>query len=82
MDANTEKTKVKWYLRPMAVVIAILAIGPFAIPLVWKSPAFKKWVKVTITVLLVLLTIWTIKVSVALYQMLKAEMQNLENVLK
>jgi len=82
MEANIKKPKMKWYLKPVMVAIAILAVGPFAIPLVWMSPAFKKWLKVVITALLVLLTIWIFNTSVALYRTLKSEMQSLENVLK
>ncbi|MFH0764228.1 MAG: hypothetical protein V1927_04430 [Candidatus Omnitrophota bacterium] len=76
-----EKTKMKWYLTPVWVVIAILMFGPFAIPLVWMSPAFKRWLKATITVLLILFTIWTIKVSVTLYNTLKDQMQTLQDEL-
>ncbi|MCX5686317.1 MAG: hypothetical protein NTW09_02490 [Candidatus Omnitrophica bacterium] len=81
MEANIEKTKMKWYLRPVWVVIAILAAGPLAIPLVWMSPAFKKWLKVVITMLVILLTIWTINASVGLYNTLKAHIQSLQNEL-
>lgn len=78
---NGEK-RIKWYLRPVSVVIAILALGPLAIPLVWISPAFKKWVKAALTVLLLLLTIWMADVSMKLYETLKADIQSLENTLK
>lgn len=81
MEANIEKPKMKWYLRPAWVVVMILAMGPLAIPLVWMSPAFKKWLKVTITVLLILFTIWTIKASVSLYNTLKAQIQTLQDEL-
>lgn len=81
MEANIEKPKTKWYLRPAWVVVMILAMGPLAIPLVWMSPAFKKWLKVTITVLLILFTIWTIKASVSLYNTLKAQIQTLQDEL-
>ena len=36
---------IKWHLRPSVVIIALLAAGPFALPLVWMSPAFTKPVK-------------------------------------
>jgi len=81
METNIEKPKMKWYLKPVWVMIAILAIGPFAIPLVWMSPSFKRWLKVAITALLILFTIWTINASVELYNTLKAHIQSLQNEL-
>lgn len=81
MDADIKKAPVKWYLKPVFVVIAIFVAGPFALPLVWKSPAFKRWIKITITILLILFTIWLIKVSVEIYQLFLKEMQELQSVL-
>jgi len=73
---------MKWYLRPVTIIIAILAVGPFAIPLVWLSPAFKKWLKVTLTVLLILLSIVLVKCSMQAYSLLLKEMQALQAVLR
>ena len=76
------KKEMKWYLRPVMVLVAILAVGPLAIPLVWLSPAFKKWVKIIITIVLVMLTIWFVKASSDLYQTLLKDMQLIQDVLK
>jgi len=81
LDAITDKTKIKWYLRPIIVVLALLSAGPFAIPLVWISPAFKKWHKILLTVLVVLFTIWTIKLTIDLYKMLMKEAMELKELL-
>jgi hypothetical protein len=64
------------------IAIAILAIGPFAIPLVWISPAFKRWQKILITILLILLTIWLVRASVNLAETLKHRMQELQEIMK
>lgn len=82
MKIEFEGARIKWYLTPVAIVIAILAVGPFAIPLVWISPAFKKWHKIIITIALVGLTIWLVRVSGELYQMLLKEAKELQDVLK
>ena len=75
-------TSIKWYLKPVAIVVAILAVGPFAIPLVWMSPAFNKWQKIAITALLILLTIWLVRTSVNLVETFKQRMQELQAAMK
>lgn len=72
------KKAMKWYLRPASIVIAILVVGPFALPLVWMSPAFNKWAKVLITAGLIILTIWAIKASADLIQLIFKQMQELQ----
>lgn len=74
--------RVKWYLTPVAIMIAILAIGPFAIPFVWMSPALKRWHKVVITIGLVLLTLWAVKSAGDMYNTLLKELRDLQAVLK
>lgn len=73
---------MKWYLKPISIIIAILIIGPFALPLVWMSPAFKKWHKIVITIGLILMTIWLIQTSVSICQSFIAEMKSLQETLK
>ena len=75
-------SSIKWYLKPVSVVVAILIVGPFALPLVWMSPAFKAWQKVAISLLLILATIWLVQVSSAVYQQFLAQMQSLRDTMK
>ena len=76
-----DKPKIKWYLTPVSIIIAILAAGPFALPLVWMSPALKKWLKVVITAALILFTIWLVKASVDIYRTIFKQMQDLKCLL-
>jgi len=80
-DLKTDQTKVKWYLKSPVVVIAILGFGPFAVPLIWMSPAFKKWQKVALTTATVIFTLWMIRSSIDLYRILLKEMQALQAAL-
>ena len=82
MDTAPDNTKIKWYLKPVAIVVAILIAGPFAIPMVWVTPAFKKWHKIVITILLILLTIWMIQGVVAAYKLILANMRQLSETFK
>ena len=46
-----------WYFRTTFVVIAVLSVGPFALPLVWFNPRLSPMAKV----------IWTVMVAVLSY---------------
>lgn len=57
--------KLKWYLRPGPVVFLLFFVaGPLALPLLYKSPAFSKTLKVGIAVVLLLYTAYLIVVSI------------------
>jgi hypothetical protein len=76
MEPNT-----KWYYKPVTVVIAILCAGPLALPLVWRSPAFTKRLKIIITILLAILTIVLIKSSIGLYILLLKYVEQLQKAM-
>ena len=72
---------IKWYYKPITVVIAILCAGPLALPLVWRSPAFTKRLKIVITILLAILTIVLIKISIELYILFLEYVEQLQKVM-
>lgn len=76
------KQKMAWYHKPVTVVIAILAFGPLALPLVWASPAFKTWAKIVLTIFLIAFTIWIGKISIDIYRSLMKQMQDLQNAIR
>ncbi|MDD5654966.1 MAG: hypothetical protein PHR91_04910 [Candidatus Omnitrophica bacterium] len=51
-----EKKQDKWYYRTYAVVIAILLLGPLALPLVWKNSRYNRISKIAVTVLVAVMT--------------------------
>ncbi len=51
------KPKTKWYYATSTVVIALLCLGPLALPLVWFNPQYKTTTKFVVTVLVIALTI-------------------------
>ncbi len=51
------KPETKWYFSTSAIVIAILVIGPLALPQVWLNPRYKTTTKVVATILVVAFTI-------------------------
>ena len=74
-------TTIKWHLKPVTVVVAILFAGPLALPLVWISPAFTKRLKIAITAVVAILTIWTVKVSIDLFNILLKELKELQSLM-
>ena len=47
----------KWYYATPVVVIAILSVGPFALPLVWFNPRYHIAIKALITAATIALTL-------------------------
>ena len=70
--SNTQHNKaaVKWHHSPVFILIVFLAAGPFAIPLVWTTPALKQWQKALITAAILLCTLWLLKGAADMYAML------------
>lgn len=74
--------KIKWYLKPTMVIVWIFVAGPFALPLVWMSPGLKKWHKVSLTILLALMTMWIFYASAEIYRLFTVEMRELKGVMQ
>lgn len=51
------KSKTKWYFTTSAVVIALLCLGPLALPLVWFNPRYKTSIKLVVTTIVIVFTI-------------------------
>ena len=77
MAVEEKPQATKWYYSPLAIVVAILIAGPFAIPLVWLSPAFKMWQKVLIIFALVAFTVWLTAVFMQTYQTIITQLKSL-----
>ena len=77
---ETDKKVMKWYYKPVWVVVGILMAGPFALPLVWFSPALKKWAKVLLTIATVLITVWLVKAAIDIYRIIIKEMADLQSI--
>ena len=45
--------KTKWYYTTSTIVIALLCLGPLALPLVWMNPRYKTASKLIVTVIVV-----------------------------
>jgi hypothetical protein len=60
----------KWYFATGTVVIALLGLGPLALPLVWLNPRYKPAIKAIITIVVLVVTILCLYLVVDAYQRL------------
>jgi hypothetical protein len=78
-----EDGKVKWYLRPVGVVLLLFfVLGPFGLPLLYKSPAFSKTVKIVLSIAVILYTFYLIFASLEIARQLYSRMGELQEMLK
>jgi len=75
---SKEEGKVKWYLNPMSVVLLLFFVmGPFALPLLYKSPKFSKTLKIILTVVVIVYTSYLVFASLQIGRELYIRMQEL-----
>jgi RNA polymerase subunit RPABC4/transcription elongation factor Spt4 len=48
--------QTKWFFKPGAVIIALLSVGPLALPLVWFNPRYSYKKKIVISVIVLVLS--------------------------
>jgi len=58
----------KWYFTTGSVVIALLCLGPLALPVVWLNPRYKPLTRVLITLLVIVVTVLCMYLVAAVYQ--------------
>ena len=51
-----KKEQAKWYFRTSSLVIAVLCVGPFALPLLWFNPRFSQKTKIVVSVIVIILS--------------------------
>ena len=57
-------TKPRWYYNIWFVLLMLFfVLGPLGLPLVWKNPRFSRWVKVMLTLIMVLYTVLLIDLT-------------------
>jgi hypothetical protein len=78
-----EDGKVKWYLRPISVVLLLfLVLGPLGPPLLYKSPNFSKTLKIILTIAVIIYTSYLIFASLEIARRLFSRMGELQDILK
>lgn len=67
----------KWYFSTSTLVIAILVIGPLALPLVWLNPRYKITTKLIVTGLVIAITIVLYYLVCFIYNNLMEQIESL-----
>ena len=78
-----EERKIKWYLRPISVVLLLFfVLGPFGLPLLYKSPKFSRTLKIVLSVVVIVYTSYLIFASLEIGRELYGRMEELQEMLK
>lgn len=76
LDRSSQPAE-KWYFRTTIIAIALLSVGPLALPLVWFHPRYRGVVKVVLTVGVVALTVGSCYLAKELYTTLTQQLKEL-----
>ena len=85
---GTPKPKVKWYKSTSFIIIALLCVGPLALPLIitriWGNPRYSKVTQQVITVVIIVLTIvltyYFVMYSIQAYRTLMEQLSQLSHL--
>jgi len=66
--AGSSPRPKKWYFATGTVVLALLCLGPLALPLVWLNPRYKPATRAVVTVIVLGVTILCLYLIVLAYQ--------------
>ena len=69
-----------WYHNAWFVLFMLFfVLGPFGLPLVWKNPRFHRWVKVGLTLSMVVYTVALLDITVRAIQAVMTEIRNVQS---
>ncbi|MGH7885385.1 MAG: zinc ribbon domain-containing protein [Thermodesulfobacteriota bacterium] len=75
---KTPKPKTKWYFSTPIVIALLLSIGPFALPLIWFHPRYKQNTKIILTIVIIVISIWSYFAIKDLYSNLMEQLKVLD----
>lgn len=67
----------KWYQSNGGLILALLTLGPLALPLVWVNPRYSRAVKGILTVVVVVVTLLLCYAMVGMYRYFLNQIQSL-----
>ena len=74
--AELDAPKPKWYYNVWFVLLMLFfVLGPFGLPLVWKHPRWSRWIKIALTLTMVVYTVVLIDATI---RAVRAIMQGVE----
>jgi hypothetical protein len=77
-----EDEKVKWYLRPISVILLLFfVLGPLGLPFLYRSPKFSKPLKIILTAVVIIYTLYLIFATLEIGRVLYKRLEELQGVL-
>jgi hypothetical protein len=73
------QSNLPWYFRTTVIVIALLSVGPLALPMIWWHPRLNVAWKAGITVITLVVTWMAYQSTLAAYQMLNEQLKVLRD---
>jgi hypothetical protein len=55
-SANTVEEKLPWYFRKSVIILALLSVGPLALPMIWWHPQMSRAWKIGLTIVILFLS--------------------------
>ncbi len=81
-EKTGENEPVKWYLRPISVILSLFfVLGPFGLPLLYRSPRFSRRLKAILTVAVLIYTLYLIFISLEIAREIYKRMEELREIL-
>jgi hypothetical protein len=76
-DLTPPNPSKKWYYSNATVVLALLSLGPLALPLVWINPRYTPVLKLVITIATIVVSVILTYVMGVMYKNLMDQVKNL-----
>jgi len=75
-DGPAPPLSLRWYYRPWALVFLLFVVlGPFGLPLLWKSPAVSRTTKIVLTFAVVVYTAVLAETAVMAVRMMVEQLE-------
>jgi predicted nucleic acid-binding Zn ribbon protein len=75
---GAKRRERKWYFSTYWLVIAILCVGPLALPLLWLNPRYSRVTKIIVSFVVLAASYYMFKATMAAWDSLQNVMRQLE----
>lgn len=72
----------KWYFSLWFLAIAVFLLGPLAIPLIWANPRLSLWLKIAITLLVIIMFVWFLYLSAEIVKSILVDVEELKKAMR
>lgn len=77
LDKRPTPAPSKWYHSTSATVMAVLCLGPLALPAIWLNPRYKPMTKLLITAVVIGLTLVLVRLTADAYEQVMDQIKTL-----